>query len=147
MTTTPERLRMGAKSSFTKTITQRDVDDFARISGDDQAVHIDPAHAARTRFERRIVHGTILVGMVSAVLGHVIPDPEHTVIFLGQSCRFKRPAYPGDTVTVECEVTAVRDDKPIVTLACTARDQEGVELMSGEATVYVDPHPFTDLPA
>ena len=142
MTTMPERLRMGAKSSFTKRITQSDVDDFARISGDDQAVHIDPAHAAQTRFGRRIVHGTILIGMVSAVLGHVIPDPGHTVIFLGQTCRFKSPAHPGDTVTVECEVTSVRSDKPVVTLACAAFNQDGTELMSGEATVYVDPHPL-----
>ena len=142
MPTMPEGLRLGAKNSFTKTISQRDVEDFARISGDDQAVHLDSEHAADTRFGRRIVHGTILVGLVSAVLGHVLPGPDNTVIFLGHSCRFKSPAYAGDTVTVECEVTAVREDKPVVTLACTAVNQRGEVLMTGDATTYVDPFPF-----
>ena len=137
----PESLRLGAKNSFTKTITEQDVVDFARISGDDQPVHLDAEHASATRFNRRIVHGTILIGLVSAVLGHVIPGPRHTVIFLGQTCRFLRPAYLGDTVTVECMVTQVRDDKPVVTLSCTARNQDGLELMTGEATTYVDPYP------
>ena len=138
----PEALRLGAKSSFTKTITEQDVVDFARISGDDQPVHIDAEHASDTRFERRIVHGTILIGLLSAVLGHVIPGPRHTVIFLGQTCRFQSPAYLGDTVTVQCIVTNVRDDKPVVTLSCTARNQDGLELMTGEATTYVDQYPY-----
>ncbi len=138
----PETLRLGAKNSFTKTITEQDVVDFARISGDDQRVHLDAEHASDTRFDRRIVHGTILIGLVSAVLGHVIPGPRHTVIFLGQTCRFLKPAYLGDTVTVECTVTQVRDDKPVVTLSCTAKNQDGLELMTGEATTYVDPYPY-----
>ena len=139
----PEALRLGAKSSFTKTITEQDVVDFARISGDDQRVHLDAEHASRTRFQRRIVHGTILIGLVSAVLGHVIPGPHHTVIFLGHTCRFLKPAYLGDTVTVECIVIQVREDKPVVTLSCTATNQDGLELMTGEATTYVDPYPHS----
>lgn len=138
----PEALRLGAKSSFAKTITDRDVVDFARLSGDDQAVHLDSEHAANTRFERRIVHGAILVGMVSAVLGHVMAGPDYTVIFLGQTCSFKKPAYIGDTVTVECEVIKVREDKPVVTMSCTATNEDGVDLMTGEATAFIDPYPY-----
>ena len=142
MTTIPEALRMGTRTSFTKTFTDQDVVDFARLSGDDQAVHLDSAHAADTRFERRIVHGALLVGMVSAVLGHVMASPDHTIIYLGQTCRFIKPAYLGDTVTIECEVIRVREDKPVVTLACTVTNQDGLELMTGETTAFVDPHPY-----
>ena len=138
----PEPLRMGATTSFTKTITDQDVVDFARISGDDQAVHLDSEYAADTRFKRRIVHGTILIGLVSAVLGHAMAGPGYTVIFLGQSTRFKKPAYLGDEVTVECVVTKVRQDKPVVTLSCEATNQDGVVLMTGEATAFIDPHPY-----
>ena len=142
MTAIPKILQLGAKASFTRTIADRDVVDFARLSGDDQAVHLTAAHAADTRFERRIVHGTILIGLVSAVLGHVMADPDHTIIFLGQTCRFIKPAYIDDTVTMECEVMKVREDKPVVTIACTATNGDGVELMTGEATAFVDPHPY-----
>lgn len=142
MITIPRLLQLGAKTSFTKTITDQDVVDFARLSGDDQAVHLDSAHAADTRFERRIVHGAFLVGMVSAVLGHVIASPDHTIIYLGQTATFVKPAYLGDTVTMACEVTSVREDKPVVTLACIATNQDSLELMTGEVTAFVDPHPY-----
>jgi 3-hydroxybutyryl-CoA dehydratase len=142
MVAIPQSLQLGSKTSFTKTITDRDVVDFARLSGDDQAVHLDEGHAADTRFERRIVHGALLVGMVSAVLGHAMASPDHTIIYLGQTCRFIKPAHLDDTVTMECEVIRVREDKPVVTLACTATNQNGVELMTGEATAFVDPHPY-----
>lgn len=143
MTDMPASLRLGAKSYIAKRITDQDVRDFARISGDDQPVHLDSTRASQTRFGGRIVHGAILVGLVSGVLGHVIPGPDHTVIFLGQSCRFKSPAQIGDTVTVECVVTKVREDKPVVTLSFTATNQDGAELMTGEATTYVDPYPYS----
>jgi acyl dehydratase len=76
-------------------------------------------------------------------MGHVMADPEHTIIFLGQECRFKKPALIGDTVTVQCEIVRVRDDKPVVTMSCAATNQSGDELMTGHATAYVDPYPYT----
>jgi 3-hydroxybutyryl-CoA dehydratase len=142
MTDIPQALRIGAKASYTKTITDEDVVNFARFSGDDQPVHLNSEYAANTRFERRIVHGAILVSMVSTVLGHVMAEPDHTIIFLGQQSRFVSPAYLDDTVTVTCEVTGVREDKPVVTMSCTATNQDGVVLMTGETTAFVDPHPY-----
>jgi 3-hydroxybutyryl-CoA dehydratase len=142
MTDIPEALRLGAKASFTKTITDADVVAFARVSGDDQPVHLDSGYAADTRFGRRIVHGAFFVGMVSAVLGHVMAQPDYTIIYLGQSSRFIKPAYLDDTVTVTCEVIKIREDKPVVTMSCTTTNQDGVELMTGETMAFVDPHPY-----
>jgi len=50
-------LEIGATASRSKTFTDEDVRDFARISGDHNPIHLDDAYAAGTRFERRLVHG------------------------------------------------------------------------------------------
>ena len=50
-------LRVGYRDSVKKTITREDVDAFARLSGDYNALHLDDEFAARTEFEQRVVHG------------------------------------------------------------------------------------------
>ena len=63
----PTAFEAGKKGSITKTITLEDVESFAKISGDDQPVHISPDYASNTRFGGQIVHGAILIGLISAI--------------------------------------------------------------------------------
>ncbi len=132
---------VGQTASITRIITDRDVDAFACLSGDDQPLHTDEGHASKTRFGARVAHGAMLVGFISAVLGVEMAGRDSTVIFLGMNASFRKPLFIGDSVTTRCEVTKIREDKPIVTLDCRCLNQRGEEVLSGEAVVYVDPHP------
>ena len=51
-------------------------------------------------------------------------------IYLGQSLSFKLPVFVGDEVTAEVEVIAMRDDKPIATLATRIFTQGGALAVS-----------------
>ena len=133
---------VGKKAMVTKTISEMDVTTFAHMSGDTQGLHLDEGYASKTRFKSRIAHGTLSIGLISAVLGTRLANPETTVIFLGLNIRFTAPVYLGDTVTAECEVTQIREEKRIVTLACKCTNQKGQAVLTGEATVLLDPLPF-----
>ncbi|MEX2245960.1 MAG: MaoC/PaaZ C-terminal domain-containing protein [Dehalococcoidia bacterium] len=50
-------LAVGHKATFSKTVTAEDVETFARVTGDDQPLHLDEAFASRTRFKGRIPTG------------------------------------------------------------------------------------------
>ncbi|PZC44063.1 MAG: 3-hydroxybutyryl-CoA dehydratase [Chloroflexi bacterium] len=138
----PTAFEVGAAASITKTITLEDVESFAKISGDDQPVHISPDYASNTRFGGQIAHGTILIGLISAILGNVMAGNDYTVIFLGQSCKWISPVKLNDTITAECVVTKVRSDKPIVNLDCICTNQDQIKVMEGTATVYIDAYPY-----
>jgi acyl dehydratase len=140
--TTTHGLSVGSKASLTKTITQQDINDFARISGDTQPLHLDPSYGPKTRFKRTVAHGTISIGLVSGVLGTKLVGPNTTVVFLGINCRFTKPVFPGDTVTATCEVTAIRPDRPIVTLKSECVNQNKEQVLTGEVTVLLDPFPL-----
>ena len=43
--------------------TQEEFDLFARISGDDNPIHVDPEFSARTRFGRTVSHGMLIQPM------------------------------------------------------------------------------------
>jgi len=123
----------GDKASRTTTITDEMVRLFASLTGDTNPVHLDEAYAAGTRFGRRIAHGMIAAGLISATLANDLPGPG--TVYLSQTLQFKSPVYPGDTITTTVEVKNARPDKPILTLATTCKNQSDVVVLEGEAVV------------
>lgn len=53
---------VGSSAKLTKCFTGQDVETFARISLDDNALHLDSNHAKKTGFQDRIVHGILVNG-------------------------------------------------------------------------------------
>lgn len=129
------QLTVGDHASRTMTITDETIRTFADLSGDHNPVHLDDVYAAGTRFGRRIAHGMIAAGLISATLANDLPGPG--TVYLGQTLQFKAPVFPGDTVTATVEVKSVRPDKPIVVLTTVCTNQDGARVLEGEATVLV----------
>ena len=122
---------VGHKVSYTRIVTDEDVVAFARVTGDDQALHLDPD------FGKRIAHGMLSAGYISAVLGTRL-WPDGTVIYMSQNLQFRRPVSIGDKITAEAEVTAVDAEKRIVTVRTDCVNQDGETVVRGEATVMID---------
>lgn len=126
-------LQPGDTASHSTTITDEMIRAFAALTGDTNPVHLDDNYAASTRFKRRIAHGMIAAGLISAALANDLPGPG--TVYLSQTLQFKAPVYPGDTITTTVEVKTVRPDKPIVTLSTFCRNQDNVVVLEGEAVV------------
>ncbi|MCA1558314.1 MAG: MaoC family dehydratase, partial [Acidobacteria bacterium] len=103
--------------------------------GDNNPVHLDDEFAKTTRFGRRIAHGMLSAGLISAVLANKLPGTG--TVYLSQSLTFVAPVYPGDTITARVTVTRVREDKPIVTLETICTNQRDEPIIRGEAVVLV----------
>jgi 3-hydroxybutyryl-CoA dehydratase len=134
----PNLPAIGHKASFTKTITSDDVALFAKVSGDDQPLHLDAAFAAKTRFKKPIAHGMLSAGLISAAIGTRLA-PEFVAVYLSQQLRFRMPVNIGDTITADLEVTAVDAEKRILTIRTDCLNQNGESVVKGEATVLLDP--------
>jgi 3-hydroxybutyryl-CoA dehydratase len=126
-------LQTGDNASRTLTVSDATIRAFAEVTGDTNPVHLDDQYAAGTRFGRRIAHGMIAAGLISATLANDLPGPG--TVYLNQTLKFKLPVYPGDTVTATVEVLSVRPDKPIVTLSTVCTNQSGDVVLEGEAVV------------
>ena len=133
--TTMSTLNPGDKASRSLTITDQAIQAFADLTGDHNPVHLDDSYAAGTRFGRRIAHGMIAAGLISATLANDLPGPGS--VYLSQTLQFKAPVFPGDTVTATVEVRSVRPDKPIVTLSTLCTKQDGTLVIEGEAVILV----------
>lgn len=129
-------LGVGDRSSFTKTLTDEDVRKFADASGDTNALHLNEAFAKQTRFGRRIVHGTLVAGTISAALA-ALPG---LTIYLSENLEFKRPVDIGDTITASCEIVEELEDERY-RLTTRVEDGDGKIAITGTATVLIDPLP------
>ncbi len=128
-------LKIGDTASLTKTFTDEDVRVFASISGDNNPVHLDEEYAARTQFKKRIAHGMLTAGLISAVLGTKLPGEGS--IYLGQTINFRAPVYLDDTITATVTIIKMHEKKPIVTLETVCKNQDDVVVLDGEAVLLV----------
>ncbi len=127
------QIQIGDSHTIKKTITAREVEIFADLVGDHNPLHLDEEFAAASRFGRRIAHGMIPAGLISAAIANGWPG----AIYLSQTLQFRAPVYLDDTVSARVTVTKVRADKPIVTFSTECVNQHGVLLVEGEAVCLV----------
>jgi len=131
----PNRLGVGDRVTFAKTITDEDVRQFAASSGDTNPLHLDDEFASDTRFGGRIAHGTLVGGLISAALARL---PGLT-IYLSQDLEFHNPVSVGDRLTAEVEIVEdLGDDQ--YRLTTRVLDGEDV-IIDGEAVVLIDDLP------
>ena len=126
-------VKIGLKLSHSRTITEDDINTFAKLSGDFNPVHIDEGYAKKTFFKGRIAHVTISIGLLSAAMAKLPGLP----IFRSHNVRFLRPVRIGDTITATAEVIEVRRDKDIVTLSNSCSNQRGEVVIDGRATCRI----------
>jgi Acyl dehydratase len=133
-TLTYEQIEVGMIEQLSRTVSTEMVEAYARLVGDVNPVHLDEAFAAKTIFRRRIAHGMLPAGLISAILGTRLPGPGS--IYLSQELEFKRPVYLDDTIIAKVEVIEKYEQKK-VKLHTWVENQAGQIVVDGQALVLV----------
>lgn len=127
-------LKLGQSSSFSKTITETDVYNFAGICGDFNPVHVNKIIAEKSIFKKNIVHGALIASFLSTVIGMQLPGPG--TIYLEQDSKFVKPTFIGDTITAEVSVNEIlNQNKGIYKLLTQVKNQHGETVLDGYAIV------------
>lgn len=133
----PTFLEAGDAAEYTRTIETDDIAAFARLSGDDDPVHTDPAFAARTAFGRCIAHGAHVMGLLSTTASmmsrrSVARGATGTPVSAGYDrIRFTRPAFAGDTLTARYVIEEVDDARARTRARLEVVNQDGETCLVG----------------
>ena len=104
-------LKIGDTTSFTKTVSESDVYQFAGITGDFSPNHVNKAYMEKSRYGRLMAHGALIVGFMSTVSTQIIAhsrEAEETPVSVGyDKVRFLKPVFLGDTITVAYTVSEI----------------------------------------
>jgi 3-hydroxybutyryl-CoA dehydratase len=129
-----EDLSLGMSESYTRTIKDADIQQFAEMSGDTNPAHLDEEFAATTRFEKRIAHGMLSASFISTLVGTKLPGPG--CLYMSQTLKFRAPVYISDEVTATVSITDLNERRGYVTCSttCTVGD---TDVIRGEAMMLV----------
>jgi len=124
-----------------RTITEADLVQFAGISGDFTALHMDEESARRGPFRGRIAHGMLIQSIATGLAIQTRVFEGTIAALVGMDIRWKNPVYPGDTVRLALEVARV-DPEPSkrsgeITLDCKVLNQEGLVCVQGNWVVLI----------
>ncbi len=123
---------LGSTATFSKTISETDIYQFAGITGDFNPMHVDEQYAQTTKFGRRIAHGMLTSSFICTVLGMKLPGVG--TIHVSQQLEFKKPVFIGDTVTVQLEVIEVLE-KGFLKIRSTIFNQNNDIVVDGFSVV------------
>jgi len=94
----------------TKVFTQVEFDAFARLSGDDNPIHVDPAFATKTKFGRTVAHGMFLYSTICGMLNRHFPD----AIQLEQQLIFPAPTFADEPMEIRISIKEKKEQKLVV---------------------------------
>ncbi|MEO8568563.1 MAG: MaoC family dehydratase [Ginsengibacter sp.] len=92
-------IEIGKVYEFSKTFTDEDVNAFAKISEDNNPIHIDDSYASGTIFGKRVVHGILITSMFSKIFGTIYPGIGG--IYLSQTAKFLKPVFLNEEITAK----------------------------------------------
>lgn len=122
-------VEIGAKVSFSKTVSESDVYMFAGITGDFSPNHVNKAYMEKSSYGRLMAHGALMVGFMSTVSTMAIAhtrEADETPVSLGYDrIRFLKPVFLGDTITVEYEFTEIDVERKRSTADIRITNQDG----------------------
>lgn len=119
----------GLTADFTLEVTAEKMALFYELTGDCSPIHMDETYAQRRGYPGRVVYGMLGASLFSTLAGVYLPG-EHCLLH-GVECKFARPVFIGDVLTVSGTVTEVNETFREITVKAVITNQNGQKVTRG----------------
>lgn len=127
-------LKIGDEFRHRFSYTQQDVNDYARISGDTNPLHIDPQAGKESMFGRNIMHGFLGASVFTKIFGSLWYADGH--VYLSQSIKWLKPMFADQEYEAVIKVKEIFPEKNRVLYECAVYDPAtGDQTIAAEATL------------
>ncbi len=119
-------------------LTRTQIVQYAGASGDFNPLHTDDLFAREVAgYPGVFAHGMLGMGLSGKLLTNWVGDGRLTKF----GVRFRTQIWPGDTLTARATVEALREEEGVhfADLTLVTVNQEGAEVIAGDATARLDP--------
>ncbi len=126
-------VEINQKAKLSVVFTEQELNIYRSLTGDDNPVYSD----------KKLIDGEscfqvptdLLMGLISNILGTKLPG--RGTNWLKQKLTFPGPAYTGEEITAEVEVTSIRKEKNLVNLHSECKTADGRTVCIGESLVLI----------
>ncbi len=98
-------MKEGEKFSFEEILSDEKINQFASLTGDFSPLHMNEGFAQSRQFKGRVVHGVLLAGLFSRLVGMHFPG--ENAILQSLNMQFVAPAYVKNCLRVSATVDQV----------------------------------------
>src|SRR3989338_6676456 len=130
-----ERIKIGDEAEIVHTITEKDIEAFAQLTGDNNPLHMSEDFALQTTFRKRVVHGMLTASFISTIIGTKLPG--EGALWYEQHLQFLTPVRVGEKIKVKAQVKHKSPAQRIITLSTTVFNEQGKKVINGEAKVKI----------
>ena len=128
-------IKIGLEHHFEISVNEKLEEDFAKISGDFNPLHMDEQYAKETKFGKRVCHGMLLGSFFSRLIGMYLPGKN--ALYFSQNLNFIEPCFIGDVVIVKGKITDKSEATKMIKIETTIKNDTGKILVEGIAQVLV----------
>ncbi len=93
--------------TFEMQITEQKMDLFLSLTNDCSPIHVNDDYAKKRGYDGRVVYGMLPGSLFSTLAGVYLPG-EHCLLH-SVECKFAKPVFIGDTLTITGKVIEVND--------------------------------------
>ena len=130
-----DSIKLGAVATSEHKVTEADVNDFVKLSGDDNKLHVDSGFAEETKFKGVVAHGMLGMSFISKVIGTQLPGDG--ALWYSQNIEFLLPARIGDRLLVRVEVVGKCARERVIELKTEIFNQHKQRITNGVGKVRV----------
>ena len=132
-------LKVGDKHTerVVENLSRTQIVQYAGASGDYNPLHTDDVYTREAAgYKSVFAHGMLTMGLTGKMLTNYVGDGRLTKF----GVRFTNQVWPGDTLDATATVEAIREEngQKLVDLKLSTTNQDGKEVVSGNATARVD---------
>jgi len=128
-------IKIGLEHHFEISVNEKLEEDFAKISGDFNPLHMDEQYAKETKFGKRVCHGMLLGSFFSRLIGMYLPGKN--ALYFSQNLNFIEPCFIGDVIIVKGKITDKSEATKMIKIETTIKNDTGKILVEGIAQVLV----------
>lgn len=118
-------IHIGQQAEMTVVIASTAVDDFVRITGDNNVVHQGGG----------MVHGMLVASYISTMIGTVLPG--QGAVWISHDIKFINPVYRGDELTIKAIVSSVLPTLSQIRMYVDVINQDGEVCVASTCWVKV----------
>ncbi len=130
-----DQIRVADEAELLHLITKEDVTSFAKLTGDNNPLHMDAEYASGTSFKQPVVHGMLTASFISTIIGTKLPGEGS--LWYEQQTRFLAPVRIGEQIRVWAKVKHKSLAQRVVVLETVVFGEDGRRVIEGEAKVKV----------
>ena len=126
-------INVGDKAELIHRLVQSDVDQFVKLTGDDNKLHTDNEYAGKTTYKKPVAHGMLGASFISTIIGTKLPGDG--ALWYAQNLEFLQPVRVGDELRIAVEVIKKIDQTKTIELQTDIYNQHKQKVTTGTAKV------------